>query len=358
MDRYPLVLIVDDTPSGRKALESLLVNQGYELALAGSGEEALALDERLKPDLILLDVMMPGMDGFDVCRSLRARPGLAEMPVVMVTALDDAESRRAGLESGADDFISKPFNRAELRARVRTITRLNRYHALLEEREKLRQLSQQVIAVQEQERRNLAVELHDEIGQPLTGLKMLVGQARNQASDPSSAGRLDLALGAIGDLIARMRDLSLNLRPGMLDDFGLHPALAWLAGRFREQSGLQLDCNFDESGDRRFPPAMETAAFRIAQEALTNIARHAGASRVRLHLAETPGQLALEIEDDGQGFDLEALRQPGRVSTGLSGMQERARMAGGALDLQSTPGRGTRLTATFPLVVEKEGTQT
>jgi response regulator RpfG family c-di-GMP phosphodiesterase len=133
----PVILIVDDEPSGREALESILLNQGYTLVFAAGGVEALAKAREFSPDMILLDVMMPVMDGYEVCRSLRADPRLAEVPVVMVTALDDRDSRIQGIEAGADDFITKPIDRAELRARVRTITRLNRYHNLLEERAKL-----------------------------------------------------------------------------------------------------------------------------------------------------------------------------------------------------------------------------
>jgi DNA-binding response OmpR family regulator len=134
MQTTPTILIVDDTPAGRDTLEELLISQDYQLAFASNGPEALTKAAELTPDLILLDVMMPGMDGFEVCRRLRADTHLAEVPVVMVTALDDRDSRLQGLEAGADDFVSKPFDRAELRARVRTITRLNRYRRLLAER--------------------------------------------------------------------------------------------------------------------------------------------------------------------------------------------------------------------------------
>jgi two-component system cell cycle response regulator len=128
------ILIVDDEPVGRDTLEALLVAQGYELAFAGDGLEALAKAQSLTPDLVLLDVMMPDMDGFEVCRRLRADPLLAEVPVIMVTALDDRDSRLQGIEAGADDFVTKPYDRVELRARVQTTVRLNRYRRLLVER--------------------------------------------------------------------------------------------------------------------------------------------------------------------------------------------------------------------------------
>jgi len=130
------ILIVDDQPLGRETLASLLHGQGYLLVFAHEGAEALAQAAALPPDLILLDVMMPGMDGFEVCRRLRADSRLAKVPIILVTALDDRASRLRGIEAGADDFVTKPFDRAELRARVRTITRLNRYRRLLLERSK------------------------------------------------------------------------------------------------------------------------------------------------------------------------------------------------------------------------------
>jgi DNA-binding response OmpR family regulator len=129
-----LILIVDDEPAGRETLEALLSGRDYALVFAGNGAEALSQAIEHPPDLILLDVMMPEMDGFEVCRRLRADARLAEVPIVMVTALDDRESRLHGIQAGADDFISKPFDRAELRARVQTIIRLNRYRRLLAER--------------------------------------------------------------------------------------------------------------------------------------------------------------------------------------------------------------------------------
>jgi two-component system cell cycle sensor histidine kinase/response regulator CckA len=133
------ILLVDDNAANRETLRDLLDAQDYRLVEAADGPTALQLAAETPPDLVLLDVMMPGMDGYEVCRRLRADARLAEVPVIMVTALDDQASRLAGIEAGADDFITKPFNRAELRARVRTITRLSRYRRLLETQAQLRE---------------------------------------------------------------------------------------------------------------------------------------------------------------------------------------------------------------------------
>jgi response regulator RpfG family c-di-GMP phosphodiesterase len=127
MTQPTTILIVDDEPSGRETLAALLHGQGYRLEFAAGGAEALAQVAAHQPDLVLLDVMMPGMDGFEVCRRVRADPTIAEVPIVLITALDDRGSRLEGIESGADDFVTKPFDRTELRARIRAITRLNRY---------------------------------------------------------------------------------------------------------------------------------------------------------------------------------------------------------------------------------------
>jgi PAS domain S-box-containing protein len=138
------ILIVDDQLSVRNILQALLAKQGYNLAFANNGQEALSQAAELTPDLILLDVMMPDMDGFEVCERLRADPNLAEVPIMMITALDDPKSRLRGLQMGADDFVTKPFNGIELLARVRTTTRLNRYRRLLQERASRRQAEEQI----------------------------------------------------------------------------------------------------------------------------------------------------------------------------------------------------------------------
>ncbi len=134
------ILIVDDDRGGREALEALLLTQGYTLFLASSGQDALRKLAETPIDLVLLDIMMPGMDGYEVCRRIRSDPAMADIPVLMLTALHDYRSRLAGFEVGADDYITKPYDSAELFARVRTITRLNRYRRQVAERSKIQQL--------------------------------------------------------------------------------------------------------------------------------------------------------------------------------------------------------------------------
>lgn len=134
MNPTSTILVVDDDAKGRQLLNNLLASEGYRVALAPDGHAALALAEDLRPDVVLLDVMMPGLDGFEVCRRLRANDALRHVPILLLTALDDRQSKLQGLEAGADDFLSKPFDSVELRTRLRTITRLNRFRTLFDER--------------------------------------------------------------------------------------------------------------------------------------------------------------------------------------------------------------------------------
>lgn len=141
-----IILIVDDEPAGRHTLESILEGQDYELVMAENGIQAIEKAKQILPDVILLDVMMPGMDGFEVCKRLRTDPLLAEVPIIFLTALDDRKSLLNGLESGADDYLTKPYDRFELRARLLGITRLNRYRKLLDERANIETAHEQLLS--------------------------------------------------------------------------------------------------------------------------------------------------------------------------------------------------------------------
>src|SRR5574339_1252428 len=144
-----MVLIVDDEYAGRETLQSVLEGEGYQLEMAENGVQAIEKAKRLLPDVILLDIMMPGMTGFEVCERIRSDPQIAEIPIIILTALDDRESLLSALKAGADDFISKPFDRYELRARLLGITQLNRYQKLIQERAKLREVNAQLLSAYE-----------------------------------------------------------------------------------------------------------------------------------------------------------------------------------------------------------------
>jgi PAS domain S-box-containing protein len=210
----------------------------------------------------------------------------------------------------------------------------------------LQALSSRLLEVQESERRHLARELHDEIGQLLTGLRLLLRLNGDLPADALKA-RFEQARTIVDDLLGRVRGLSFDLRPADLDELGLLPALLALFERYTTQTGVLV--NFKHQGlERRFASEVETAAYRIVQEGLTNAARHAGVAGVTVRVWTDADKLSIQIEDQGCGFDPEvALKAP--RSSGLIGMRERIMFLGGHLAIESTPGAGTTITAELPL---------
>jgi two-component system sensor histidine kinase NreB len=203
----------------------------------------------------------------------------------------------------------------------------------------------------------VALELHDEIGQMLTSLNLnleIISRSIEAGETKSSLHRqMDSIRAQVRQLLSQVRDLSLKLLPPMLEDLGLLPALVDHCQRYTAQTGIQV--NLAHHGlERRLPAKLETAAYRIIQEALTNAARYAGVNEVEVRLWLTLDELGLQVEDQGIGFDLQQVEN-GRRSSGISGMRERAANCGGTLEIESSLGQGTCLTAEFPVhLVEKK----
>lgn len=215
--------------------------------------------------------------------------------------------------------------------------------------ERLQSLSHRLVTVQEAERRAIAQELHDEIGQALTGLKLRLEALGRQVPE-TIAPSLDQVCESVNELMNQVRNLSLDLRPAMLDDLGLYPALKWLIERYQAQTNIQVSFQHADI-QRRFKPEVETAAFRIVQEALSNVARHAKVKQVSVRAWANPMALGVQIEDHGVGFDLGKVFACASTS-GISGMHERASLLGGALTVDARLGHGARVTAEFPLILQ------
>lgn len=203
----------------------------------------------------------------------------------------------------------------------------------------VRSLSARLIGAQEEERRHLARELHDEVGAALTFVKMSL-QAAGSRDD---GGPLRLAQDAVDQVLDQVRRLSVDLRPSMLDDLGLVPALRWYLDKRARAAGLATE--FESAvGEERFDPAVEVTCFRVAQEAVTNVLRHAAASSLKVSLDRADERLELRVKDDGRGFDLARA-----TGLGLSAMAERAALVGGSVRVLSRPGEGTEVLAELPL---------
>jgi signal transduction histidine kinase len=386
-DQYR-VMLVEDTAQIRDLLTGFFKTNAPQLAVtvASSASEFDRLLVEEKPfDAVIIGPKPAGHDALDVLRQLRSRA--AEIPALMISAQSDGETAIAAFKLGAQDFILlkenylpevvfsinnilrhadterrnallsrelAELNRSleaqvaartgELQAEVRV--RQQAEHRAEEHAARLQTLSKRLIKIQEDERRAIARELHDQVGQMLTGLKFQL-EAAVQAAVPSARERLVESLGIANELLRHVRELTQQFRPRILDDLGLRPALEWHIGLFQRQTGIKVELEVSLPPQRQ-PVELETAVFRVVQEALTNIARHAGCTSAAVTVTTGDHKLLVEITDRGRGFDLEAVLAS-RESIGLTGLSERVNLAGGQLEIFSRAGQGTRIHAEFPL---------
>ncbi len=219
--------------------------------------------------------------------------------------------------------------------------------------ERLRVLAQQVVSAQEEERRRIAQELHDELGQALTGIVFDLAAIEKELppeSTPAIKDKLAEASSLTYQLDERVSEIALDLRPYMLDDLGLLPTLRWYVNRYTKRLNIEVEIEA-MSLEERLPPQVETALYRVVQEALTNVARHAQANRVSVRLERKESTVTVFVEDDGRGFDVEKIAgpHPPERGAGLLGIRERVASLGGTFSIQSRPGQGTRLTIEIPV---------
>ena len=522
------ILIVDDTPANLGVVVDSLEARGIRVLVALDGLEALERAAFAQPDLILLDVKMPGIDGFETCRRLKRDERTREIAVIFMTSLTGNEDRVEGFAAGGVDYVTKPLRVDEMLARVGVHLELRAMHTqlvaqnrqllaevavrketeaalkqarddlerrvalrteelarananlqaqiderrradarlqasearfraivetspvplcitsmpdgrilytneplralfgmnagvaaniadfyadplererlidhlrtegslrdtevrfqrpdgtrfwamatarvatyddspaiyvgmnditgrkqmeqeLVESREQQRELSAYMEAIREEERKRIAMEIHDELGQLLTALKMDVSLLKMRlANDPESAKKADDMRELVEGTIWMVRNVASHLRPAALN-FGIASALEWLVAEFNRRNAIPCALRI-EGSEPELSDAYATAAFRIVQASLTNVARHAKATRVEVALISTDTNLELQVRDNGRGFDQEAAHR--NFSYGLLGMNERARLIGGSLSIDSALGAGTTVSIHIPL---------
>jgi signal transduction histidine kinase len=388
------ILLVEDSPTDAVLLQECLSQNGvggFKFARAESLAEAIKRLQTEKFDVLLLDLSLPDSAGQETL--LRARAAAPHLPIVVLTGVEDETIGLEAVRQGIQDYLIKgqAYGRQTARAiryaieRKRTETALKQAEAdlqrergQLEERvmartaelseanralqaeivhrrrvqEAHRQVLRRLSEAQETERGRFSRELHDRLGQDLTALKLGLQILRRQGPFATpvleSIGKLEkLAEGLMRDI----HRLAWELRPSALDDLGLELALQRYVTEWSETSHVPLDFHCSDAGVKRLPHELETTLYRVAQEALTNIVRHARARRVSVLLERRPGWVSLIVEDDGQGFDADSVTQaPGaRGNLGLLGMQERVSLVGGVLEIESTPGAGTAVFVRLPL---------
>jgi signal transduction histidine kinase len=231
---------------------------------------------------------------------------------------------------------------------------LDKYRLEVEDKERARlSLIEKIIQTQEEERRSISRELHDQLGQALLALLLMVqscGEGEKLA--PETLSHMEQKITA---LIDEIHCLVQGMRPPILDDYGLDSALTRLVKELTEYAGVSIDYQYTcPPGSGRLPSRVEVTLYRIAQEAITNVVRHAKADRASVVLLQQHDDVVLLIEDDGCGFDPTAVRVEGGAHLGIMGMKERATLLGGSCTVESAPGNSTTVRIRIPINEEVE----
>jgi signal transduction histidine kinase len=354
------ILLLEDNAPHAELVEHFLRASGLSFRLTRVETREAFIDEleRDPPDMILSDYALPSFDGYTALAI--AKEKTPNIPFIFVTGTMGEEVAIETLKSGATDYVLKTrlarLGPAVQRALRESADRRERQRAeekLRRSLDQLRALTTYLQYVREEERTRIAREVHDELGQALTGLKLdmswlltKVGKNRTPVTE-----KVKTMVAHIDETIQTVRRIATELRPGILDSLGLVAAIEWQANEF--QSRTSIPCQVETTvADQTWDQDFSTVFFRIFQETLTNIIRHAKATRVDVRLAEEDGKLVLTVKDNGRGITDEDIANT--RSIGLVGMRERAGLIGGELSLQGAPGQGTTVTLRVPLRRKEE----
>jgi signal transduction histidine kinase len=306
------------------------------------------------PDLILSDYALPGFDGYAALDI--AKKKAPHIPFIFVTGTMGEEVAIETLKNGATDYVLKhrlarlvPSVHRALREAGERAERRRAQEQLRESHEQLRALSVYLQHVREEERTRIAREVHDELGQALTSCKLDLSLLANKlpTNQPSLKEKAKALSAHMDATIQTVRRIATELRPGILDHLGLIAALEWQANEFQTRTGIKCDVRTDLH-EPILTPDLATTFFRIFQETLTNIIRHAGATHVTVHLKEVAGRIILEVRDNGRGISAQEIFNT--RSMGLLGMKERAALLGGTFKISPVSnGKGTLASVSIPL---------
>lgn len=360
------VLLIDDEELMVAHVRRILERAGFAFHAAHSACEGFDLAESIRPDVILIDKILPDLDGVRLLRRMRRDESLSTVPVIMLSGQADETARVAALGEGADDFVVKPFSAKDLVARIEANVRLVRLrHAavwrqgevvrLRQSQQELRKLLDTIQRVRDDERRMVAREVHDQLGQILTAAKIDIRLLQKRLADPGPSlskaqieAELGLALSSVDLAITSVQNISALLRPPELEEGGLVAALHWQAEDLQRRTGIVCTVLHEPAGYVEQPPIVAGELLRICQEALTNVLRHAEATRVLIQVVMRNACLLVRICDDGVGMPRTKLHDP--ASLGLKGMRERAASIRASVHVYGRRGRGTMVTIRRRLV--------
>lgn len=346
----PLVLLVEDDSSHAAAIQRSFqaAPEHYRLEIVSTLQDARDAINRLQPALVLTDYRLPDGKGSDL-----ASQASVDCPVVVMTARGSEQIAVQALKAGVQDYVIKS---AESFARMpETVNHSLKAWALILARkqaeETLRCYARRLIEMEEDLRKKLATELHDEIGRDLTVLGMnfsVISSTLAQGTPKNLRERIEDSTRLIEGISRTTRNIMAGLRPPVLDDYGLVSALRWYSELFSTRTGIDVSVQDDERCPR-LQPEVELALFRITQEALMNTAKHADAKIVTITLGYDSGRVRFSVVDDGKGFTPPSIPHPQGSGWGMTIMRERAELVGGDFSFDSTPGQGTVVTVEIPL---------
>jgi len=331
------VLLIDDEPLLVAHVKRILERAGFVFHAAQTARGGFDLATAIQPDVILIDKVMPDLDGTSLLRLMRMSDALSTVPIIMLSGRVDETARIAALAAGADDVVAKPFSAKELVARIDANVRLVRMRRdtvwrqgellrLQQSQQELRTLLDTVQKVRDDERRMLAREVHDQLGQILTAVKIDIRLLQDRLAP------VDLAIAAVQDIAAL-------LRPPALEEGGLVAALQWQASDLRRRTGIDCAVRHNPADYVEQAPFVAGELLRMCQEALTNVLRHAQASHVIIQVTMRNASLLVRICDNGIGIPRARVHDP--VSLGLKGMSERAASVRATVHVYGRRGRGT-----------------
>ena len=349
------VLMVDDQPAKLLSYEAILAELNVHLIKASSAREALECMLKNDVAVVLMDVSMPEIDGFELAAMIRQHPRFQKTAIIFISAVQLTDvDRLTGYALGAVDYISVPVVPEVLRAKVAVFADLHRKTRQLESLNiELRNLSGSLIATQDEERRRVARQLHDELGQDLVAAKMMMDGILRGDSAQAVEQAATAASKLVDAAIQQVRSLSHLLHPPLLDEVGLRSALQWYVDGVAKSSGIEVALDVQAPDFPRPAPELETAIFRIIQEALTNVFRHSGARNGVVKVQQRDGQVYVSVRDYGKGIG-EPLSNSA-AGVGIRGMKQRANELGGELRISNAaPGTLVEVVLPYKMAAQEE----
>jgi len=347
------ILVVDDQPAKLLTYQAMLDELDENLIKTTSGKEALSVLLETEVAVVLLDVSMPEIDGFELAQMIRQHPRFENTAIIFVSAVNLTDlDRLKGYTLGAVDYISVPVVPQLLRSKVSVFVELHRKAKQMEElNTQLRQMSSRLMTLQDDERRRVARELHDGLVQDLAATKLIfarIVEESAQLKDQLATNGIEI----LDSAIQQVRTISYLLHPPLLDESGLASALRIYLDGVSKRSGIKTSLDVQPKNFPRLAAEVETAIFRIIQEALTNVFRHSSATSSWVVLSQEETRVVAMVRDNGKGLAEETAElRPDRIGVGLGGMRERARHFGGDFRV-SNANPGTLVEVVIPVVTQ------